>query len=81
MNSFIGSLIVGGLAGWLAGFFVKKNKSGCIWNIIIGLLGGVIGGKILSWLNVDWGGGFWGSLGTALFGSVLMLWIWNKVKK
>lgn len=79
--SLIGSLIVGLLAGWLAGFFVSKSKDGCLWNCLIGLVGGFIGGNVLSWFGIDWGGGFWGSLGTALVGAILLLWIWNKIKK
>ena len=79
--SLIGSLIVGLLAGWLAGFFVSTSKDGCLWNCLIGLVGGFIGGNVLSWFGIDWGGGFWGFLGTALVGSILLLWIWNKIKK
>lgn len=79
--SLIVSLIVGLLAGWLAGFFVSKSKDGCLWNCLIGLVGGFIGGNVLSWFGIDWGDGFWGSLGTALIGSILLLWIWNKIKK
>ena len=43
MNILI-TLLFGAIAGWLAGFFVIKEKGGLIWNIIIGLLGGVVGG-------------------------------------
>ena len=39
MNILI-TLLFGAIAGWLAGFFVIKEKGGLIWNIIIGLLGG-----------------------------------------
>ena len=38
------TLLFGAIAGWLAGFFVIKDKGGLIWNIIIGLLGGLVGG-------------------------------------
>ncbi len=31
------TLLFGAIAGWLAGFFVVKDKGGLIWNIIIGL--------------------------------------------
>ena len=37
MNILI-TLLFGAIAGWLAGFFVIKEKGGLIWNIIIGLL-------------------------------------------
>ena len=46
MNILI-TLLFGAIAGWLAGFFVIKEKGGLIWNIIIGLLGGVVGGWLL----------------------------------
>ena len=41
------TLLFGAIAGWLAGFFVFKDKGGLIWNIIIGLLGGIVGGWLL----------------------------------
>ena len=75
----IGTLIVGALAGWLAGFFIDKKKNGCFWNMLIGIIGGFIGGNVLLWVNIDWGGGFWGSLGTALVGSIIFLWIWKLI--
>ncbi len=50
-------------------------------NIIIGIVGGFIGGNVLSWIGVDWGGGFWGSLGTAVVGAAILLWAWNLIKK
>lgn len=81
MNGFIGSIIIGALAGWLVGFIAPKGKDGCIWNIIIGIVGGFIGGNVLSWIGVDWGGGFWGSLGTAVVGAAILLWAWNLIKK
>ena len=38
------TLLFGAIAGWLAGFFFFFDKDGLIWNIIIGLLGGFVGG-------------------------------------
>ena len=63
MNILI-TLLIGAVAGWLAGFFVFKDKGGLLWNIIIGLLGGVVGGWLLG-----------------LIGSVVLLWIWNLIRK
>ena len=56
MNILI-TLLFGAIAGWLAGFFVIKEKGGLIWNIIIGLLGGVVGGWLLGKLGAT--GSFW----------------------
>ena len=56
MNILI-TLLFGAIAGWLAGFFVIKEKGGLIWNIIIGLLGGVVGGWLLGKIGAT--GSFW----------------------
>ena len=58
------TLLFGAIAGWLAGFFVVKDKGGLIWNIIIGLLGGLVGGWLLG-----------------LIGAVVLLLVWNFIKK
>jgi uncharacterized membrane protein YeaQ/YmgE (transglycosylase-associated protein family) len=77
------TLLFGAIAGWLAGFFVIKDKGGLIWNIIIGLLGGVVGGWLLGLIGA--GGSFWsqwyGQIVSALIGAVVLLWVWNQVKK
>lgn len=77
------TLLFGAIAGWLAGFFVVKEKGGLIWNIIIGLLGGFVGGWLLGLLGAD--GSFWsqcyGQIVCAVIGAVVLLWVWNKLKK
>ena len=69
--------------GRLAGFFVVKDKGGLIWNIIIGLLGGLVGGWLLGKLGAS--GSFWsqwyGQIMCALIGAVVLLWVWNLIKK
>ena len=76
-------LLFGAIAGWLAGFFVWKAKSGLIWNIIIGVLGGYVGGWLLGKLGAT--GSFWsqwyGQILCALIGAVVLLWCWNLIKK
>ena len=61
------TLLFGAIAGWLAGFFVIKDKGGLIWNII------------------GAGGSFWsqwyGQICSALIGAVVLLWVWNLIKK
>lgn len=82
MNLII-TLLMGAVAGWLAGFFVFKEKGGLIWNIIIGLLGGVVGGWLLGKLGAS--GSFWaqwyGQIVCAAIGAVVLLWVWNFIKK
>ena len=82
MNIVI-TLLIGAVAGWLSGFFVTKDKGGLIWNILIGLAGGFVGGWILGKLGAD--GSFWsewyGQIVCAVIGAVVLLTIWNIVKK
>ena len=42
----IGWLVIGSLAGWLAGAVTGSRRGGCIWNIVIGTLGALVGGLI-----------------------------------
>ncbi|HKL60791.1 MAG TPA: GlsB/YeaQ/YmgE family stress response membrane protein [Acholeplasma sp.] len=72
-------IIFGGLAGWVASIFTKNNSQmGIVKNIIVGLLGSLLGGFIASGL------GFGGvtefsfrSFLIAVLGSVLLLWVVN----
>ena len=77
------TLLFGAIAGWLAGFFVVKDKGGLIWNIIIGLLGGLLGGWLLGKLGAS--GAFWaqwyGQIVSAVIGAVVLLIVWNFIKK
>ena len=77
------TLIFGAIAGWLSGFFVKKDKGGLIWNIVIGLLGGLVGGWLLGKLGAS--SSFWdqwyGQIVCAVIGAVVLLTVWNWIKK
>lgn len=80
MFGFIGSIIIGCLAGFIAGKIMRGGGFGFLWNLILGIIGGVVGGWALSLLNISWGGTI-GSLGTAVVGAVLLLWIASLFKK
>jgi len=45
-------LVIGGVAGWLAGYIMKGSGFGVIGNIIVGMIGGFIGGGLLSLVNI-----------------------------
>jgi uncharacterized membrane protein YeaQ/YmgE (transglycosylase-associated protein family) len=68
----IGWLLIGLLAGWLAGHLTRGRGFGCIVDVILGLIGAVIGGWIFTKLGVVlWG--FWGSLAAATLGAVILV--------
>jgi uncharacterized membrane protein YeaQ/YmgE (transglycosylase-associated protein family) len=51
--SLIGWVAVGLLAGWLARTIVKDDRTGCIYTMIVGVVGAVIGGWLMSTIDED----------------------------
>jgi uncharacterized membrane protein YeaQ/YmgE (transglycosylase-associated protein family) len=66
-------IIVGLLAGTLASWFVRGKGFGCIGNLVLGLVGSVIGGYLAGLLNLQGDYHFWGSLLLAFIGAALLL--------
>ncbi|WAC94032.1 GlsB/YeaQ/YmgE family stress response membrane protein [Mycobacterium sp. Aquia_213] len=80
--SWFAYLVIGGFAGWIAGKIVKGGGAGILLNIVVGVIGGFIGGMLLSWLHFDVEHGRrWFTFFTALLGSVILLWIVGLVRK
>ena len=75
------SIIVGAIAGWLAGKILKGKGLGLLMNIILGIVGGCVGGWIFGLLNITPDGGFTGNLVTSLIGAIVVLFIASKLKK
>ena len=74
--SWLGYIIIGGIAGWLASKIVSGGGSGILLDIVVGVIGGYIGGTLLSWLNVDVEHGRrWFTFFTALLGAVILLFV------
>jgi uncharacterized membrane protein YeaQ/YmgE (transglycosylase-associated protein family) len=71
-RSLIGWLIVGLIAGWLAGKVSQGRGFGCIANIILGLVGAVLGGWIFTKLGI-FGGGLIYSIAAATIGAVVLV--------
>ncbi len=71
-RGLIGWIVIGLLAGWIAGQITRGQGFGCIVDIILGLIGAVIGGWLFTKLQIPaWG--FWGSLAAATVGAVLLV--------
>jgi uncharacterized membrane protein YeaQ/YmgE (transglycosylase-associated protein family) len=65
-------IFLGLLAGWLAGKLSRGRGYGCIADIVLGLLGSVIGGWVFTKLGI-FGGGFLFSLAAATLGAVILV--------
>jgi len=70
---FLAWIVVGMIAGWLAGQVTKGGGYGILADIILGILGGVVGGWIFGLLGVWPGGGMIGSIIVSLFGAVILV--------
>ena len=68
-------IIIGALAGWLAGRFMKGHGFGLLGDIVVGIVGAFIGGYLFSAVGVNLGGGLIGSLIVAFIGAVILLFI------
>jgi len=81
-QSLIIWLIVGGIAGWLAGMVVKGGGFGLIGDIVVGIVGGVIAGWLLPQLGiVIGGGGIIGAIIDSFIGAVILLVIIRLIKR
>lgn len=79
---WLGWIIIGALAGWIASMIVGKNKKmGLLMNLIVGVVGAFIGGFIVNLIGGEGITGFnlW-SLLVATGGSVVLLLIINKIR-
>ncbi len=79
MNWF-GWIIIGAIAGWLAGKLMRGGGFGFLINIIVGIAGAIIGGWVFGLIGISASGAI-GSFITALVGAVLLLWIISLFKR
>jgi uncharacterized membrane protein YeaQ/YmgE (transglycosylase-associated protein family) len=77
---FIEWIVVGLIAGWLAGQVMKGGGYGTIMDIILGIVGGILGGWIFGLLGIWPGGGVIGSLIVAFIGAVILVGITRVLK-
>lgn len=77
---WIGYIIIGGLAGALASKIVRGSGAGILMDIVIGIVGALIGGFILSFFVDTASGGYFFTFLTALIGSLILLWIVGLVR-
>jgi len=73
-------LLIGLIAGWLAGIIMKGSGYGVIGDMVIGIIGALIGGHVLGWLGVATYG-LLGSLLTALVGAIILIFIVRLIKR
>ncbi|WP_233835090.1 GlsB/YeaQ/YmgE family stress response membrane protein [Paraburkholderia sp. ZP32-5] len=80
-HGVIAWIIIGAIAGWLAGVLVRGGGFGLIVDIIVGIVGAFIGGWLAGVLHISLGSGWIGSIITAVIGAVILLFIIRLVRR
>ena len=80
VHGLIWWIIVGLIAGWAAGKIMKGGGYGVIADIILGVLGAIIGGWVVGVLGFGGGGLIWSIL-VAILGAVILIWLVRLVKR
>jgi uncharacterized membrane protein YeaQ/YmgE (transglycosylase-associated protein family) len=73
-------IIIGLLAGWLAAK-VTESPHGLLRNLIVGLVGSLIGGFLFTKLGLHVVPDFWGELITAIIGAIVLLFVLQAVRR
>ena len=72
-GGLIAWIVIGLLAGWLAGVIMPGRGFGLLGDLVIGLIGAFVGGLIVNLVSPDTTFGFWGSLLVALIGACILV--------
>ena len=75
---FIGMLIIGILAGYIAEK-VTASDHGLLTNLLVGIAGSFVGGTLANVLHIEFYG-WLGNLIVASVGAVLVLWVWRSIR-
>ena len=73
-------IIIGALAGWLAGVIMKGGGSGLIRNLILGIVGSILGGWLLGLLGIHFAGEI-GQFITSVIGAIVVIWLASLISK
>jgi uncharacterized membrane protein YeaQ/YmgE (transglycosylase-associated protein family) len=81
IQSLLVFLIVGAIAGWLAGVIVKGHGFGLVGNIVVGIIGAFLAGWLLPMVGLAIGGGIIAAIINALIGAVILLFLIGLFKR
>ncbi len=78
---FLWFILIGLAAGWLAGQFMSGGGYGVVGDILLGVVGAVVGGFLFHQLGLSAGGGLIGALIVATIGAVILIFLVRVVKR
>jgi uncharacterized membrane protein YeaQ/YmgE (transglycosylase-associated protein family) len=77
----LAALIIGAIAGWLAGLIVRGAGFGLIGNMVVGIIGALVAGWVLPQLHIELAAGTLGAILDATVGAVIVLVILSLIKR
>jgi uncharacterized membrane protein YeaQ/YmgE (transglycosylase-associated protein family) len=77
--NFIIFILIGAGAGWLASRIMDREKKGFLRYLVLGIVGGFLGGWIFGLLQISTSGNI-GEFITAVLGSILAIWLADKIR-
>jgi len=80
-HGIIAWLVIGAIAGWLAGILVKGGGFGLLVDILVGIVGAFVGGWLAGLFGIGVGGGMAASIVTATIGAVVLLLLLRIIKR
>jgi len=80
ITSLVIFLVIGAIAGWLAGVVMKGGGFGLVGDIVVGIVGAVVGGWLFGVLGIA-AGGLVGAIITAFVGACVLLFVIRLIKK
>lgn len=78
---FVYFILIGLVAGWLAGKLMKGGGFGVIGDIVVGVLGALLGGFLFGSFGVSLGAGLLGSIIVATIGAIVLIFILRLLKR
>jgi uncharacterized membrane protein YeaQ/YmgE (transglycosylase-associated protein family) len=81
IESLLILIIVGAVAGWLAGVIVKGFGFGLVGNIVVGIIGALIATWLFPRLGINIGGGIVSAIISATLGAVILLFVISIVRR
>jgi uncharacterized membrane protein YeaQ/YmgE (transglycosylase-associated protein family) len=81
LEGLIIALVIGAIAGWLAGVVVKGGGFGLLGDIVVGIIGSLVAGWLFPRLGVSLGGGWIGAILSSTLGAIIVLLVLRVIRR
>jgi uncharacterized membrane protein YeaQ/YmgE (transglycosylase-associated protein family) len=81
LEGLIIALVIGAIAGWLAGLIVKGGGFGLLGDIVVGIIGSLVAGWLFPRLGVSLGGGWIGAILSSTLGAIIVLLVLRIIRR